>query len=106
MRILFDQGAPLPLRAALSGHAVETTWQHGWSELSNGDLLTNAEAAGFDLLLTTDQKLRYQQNLSGRRIAILVLNVANWPTLKPHATEIAAAVDSMRPGEYREWVPS
>lgn len=105
MRILFDQGAPLPLLVALSEHAVETTWQHGWSELSNGDLLTKAEAAGFDLL-TTDQKLRYQQNLSGQRIAILVLHIANWPTLKPHAAEIAAAVDSMRPGEYREWLPS
>ena len=106
MRILFDQGTPLPLRRPLISHDVETTWQRGWSELSNGDLLTAAEAAGFDLLITTDQNLRYQQNLSGRRIAILVLTIANWPVLQPHATSIAAIVDVMQPGEYREWTPS
>ena len=104
MRILFDQGAPVPLRSALVAHDVETAWQRGWSELSNGDLLTAAEAAGFDLLITTDQNLRHQQNLSGRRIAILVLTVANWPTLQPHATSIAAIAASMQPGEYREWL--
>jgi hypothetical protein len=65
--------------------------------------LPPAEAAGFDLLITTDQNLRYQQNLSGRRIAILVLTVANWPMLQPHATSIAAIAASMQPGEYREW---
>ena len=103
MRILFDQGAPVPLRHALVAHDVETAWQRGWSELSNGDLLSAAEAAGFDLLITTDLNLRYQQNLSDRRIAILVLMVANWPMLQPHATNIAAFVDSIQPGEYREW---
>ena len=103
MRILFDQGTPLPLRRTLSAHEVETTWQRGWSKLSNGDLFTVAEAAGFDLLVTTDQNLRHQQNLSRRRISILVLTVANWPTLQLHAASIAAAVDSMQPGEYLEW---
>jgi predicted nuclease of predicted toxin-antitoxin system len=106
MRILFDQGTPLPLRRALSAHTVETAWQRSWSELSNGELLAEAETAGFDLLLTTDQNLRYQQDLSARRIAILVLTVANWPALEPHVMRIAAAVDSMKTGEYREWLPS
>lgn len=103
MRILFDQGTPLPLRRALSAHTVETAWQHGWSKLSNGKLLEEAERAGFDLLLTTDQNLRYQQDLSARHIAILVLTVANWPALEPHAMKIAAAVDLIKTGEYREW---
>ncbi|MEQ1858524.1 MAG: hypothetical protein ABMA13_01160 [Chthoniobacteraceae bacterium] len=103
MRILFDQGAPVPLRQWLSAHEVETAWQRGWSELSNGDLLAAAEAADFDLLITTDRNLRYQQDLSARRIAILVLMIANWPRLEPRATEVAAVVDSIRPGEYHEW---
>ena len=105
MRILFDQGTPVPLRRWLAAHRVETAWQCGWAELSNGDLLSAAESAGFDLLVTTDQNLRYQQNLSARRIAILVLTVANWPTLEPHATEIALTVDAMQPGAFREWSP-
>lgn len=105
MRILFDQGTPLPLRHTLTAHGVETAWQRGWAELSNGDLLAAAEAACFDLLITTDQNLRYQQNLSDRRIAILVLMVVNWPVLQPHATSIAPVVDAMQPGEYREWAP-
>ena len=105
MRILFDQGAPVPLRRSLAAHEVATAWQRGWAQLSNGDLLTAAEVAGFDLLLTTDQNLRYQQNLSARRIAILVLTVANWPALEPHASDVAAAIDAMQPGEYREWSP-
>ncbi len=103
MRILFDQGVPVPLRRWLTEHEVETAWQRGWAEISNGDLLTAAEIAGFDMLVTTDQNLRYQQNLSTRCIAILVLTVPNWPTLEPHAPSIATAAAAMQPGEYREW---
>ncbi len=105
MRILFDQGTPVPLRRSLPTHHVETAWQRGWAELSNGDLLSAAESAGFDLLVTTDQNLRYQQNLSARQIGILVLTVANWPTLEPHAADIAVTVDAMQPGAFREWSP-
>lgn len=105
MRILFDQGAPGPLRQFLAEHEVATTWQSGWSRLSNGELLDTAEAAGFELLITTDQNLRYQQDLSARRIAVLVLIPANWPTLAPHAQAIAAIAMAMTPGEYREWSP-
>ncbi len=106
MRILFDQGTPLPLRSWLTAHEVETAWQRGWAELSNGELLTAAERSGFDLFLTTDQNLRYQQNLEARRIAVFVLTVANWPALEPHATNIATAIDSISPGEYHEWPAS
>ncbi len=70
MRILFDQGTPLPLRDSLTGHAVATAYELGWSTLGNGELLDAAERAGYDLFITTDQNLRYQQNLSaGKRPA-------------------------------------
>ena len=73
MKILFDQGTPVPIRRFLEGHEIRTAAQEHWDTLRNGDLLEAAEACGFDLLLTTDKNLRYQQNLKGRRIAIIVL---------------------------------
>ncbi len=105
MQILFDQGTPVPLRRWLAAHEVGTAWQHGWAQLSNGDLLTAAETAGYDLLVTTDQNLSYQQNLSTRRIAILVLKIANWPAIEPHAAVIATTASAMQPGGYLEWSP-
>jgi hypothetical protein len=73
MRILFDHGTPAPLRASLVGHSVTRTQDLGWDRFNNGELLTAAEHAGFDLLLTTDKNIRYQQNLTERKIAIVVL---------------------------------
>jgi hypothetical protein len=73
MRIIFDQATPVPIRPYLQNHSLRTAAQEGWDKLRNGDLLTAAEAAGFDLLLTTDKNICYQQNLAGRRIAIVVL---------------------------------
>ena len=70
MKLLFDQGTPVPIRSHLRDHIVETAYERGWSNISNGDLLTRAEAAGFDALITTDQNLRYQQNLTGRKISV------------------------------------
>jgi predicted nuclease of predicted toxin-antitoxin system len=105
MRILFDQGTPLPLREWLAAHRVETARQHGWSELLNGNLLAAAEAAGFDLFVTTDQDLRHQLDLSRFRIAVLVLKVANWPMIEPAAATITALVDRIDHGEYAEWSP-
>lgn len=102
MKLLFDQGTPVPLRSHLPGHIVETAYEKGWSNLKNGDLLTLAEAEGFDVLITTDQNLRYQQNLSGRRIGVLVLLTANWPRIKKNAAAVARAVDMLRPGSYEE----
>ena len=106
MRILFDQGVPLPLKRWLTSHEVETARQRGWSEFLNGDLLAAAEAAGFDLFITTDQNLRHQLDLSQFAIAMFVLMVANWPTMEPFASEIAAAVDRIGPRQYMEWFPS
>jgi len=73
MRILFDQGTPVPLRQYLTEHVVATAYEEGWSNLSNGDLLKSAEDKGYQILVTTDRNLRYQQNLSDRQIAIVVL---------------------------------
>ncbi len=73
MRILFDHGTPSGIARSLIGHEVTEAIERGWDRISNGELLTMAEAAGFDLLLTTDKNIRYQQNLKGRKIAIVVL---------------------------------
>ena len=89
MRIVFDQGTPAPLRRALSGHSVATAFELGWSGLANGDLLQQAEVQ-FDLLITTDQNLRHQQNLGGRRLAILVLPTTSWPEISQHESEVTA----------------
>ena len=101
MRVLFDQGTPAPLRHALAPHQVSTAFELGWSNLENGDLLS-AAVARFEVLVTTDQNLRYQQNLSGRQLAILVLPTTNWLEIQRHQDEVAATVNSLRPGEYRE----
>jgi predicted nuclease of predicted toxin-antitoxin system len=101
VKILFDQGVPAPLRDFLEGHTVATAYQTGWATLENGELLASAEA-GFDALVTTDHSLRYQQNLTGRRLAILVLPTTSSPKIKPHAREVAEAISALRPGDYRE----
>ena len=102
MLILFDQGTPLPLRSFLIGHSVKTAAQQGWSTLSNGDLLRAAEAEGFDVLLTTDKNLAYQQSLKDRRVAIVVLGNPQWPVARLHVQSIAAAVNAVTSGSYVE----
>ncbi len=102
MKILFDQGTPVPLRRQLLGHTIDTVYEQGWATLTNGQLLTRAEQAGYDLLITTDQNLRYQQNLRGRRLAILVLGSTSWPRLRERVDEIQAAIDTSTPGAYQE----
>lgn len=102
MRVLFDQGAPLPARHFLRHHAVSISSDLGWDQLKNGDLLMAAESAGYELLLTTDKNLRYQQNLKGRAIAIVVIGYSHWPTLKQHIERVVEAVDAATPGSYVE----
>ncbi|MSU56920.1 MAG: hypothetical protein EXS35_01835 [Pedosphaera sp.] len=102
MKILFDQGTPAPLRRALTGHLVATAFEQGWSNLQNGDLIRVAEADDFEVLITTDQNLKYQQNLRGRKLAILVLPTTSWPKIQKHAEKILTAANSLKPGEYRE----
>jgi len=102
MLILFDQATPVPLRPFLKGHIVRTAAQEGWDRLRNGDLLNAAEDAGFEMLLTTDKNMRYQQNLALRRIAILVLGQQNWNLLRPHVQLVVDAVNAAAPGSYIE----
>jgi hypothetical protein len=102
MKILFDQATPVPIRPYLQGHLVRTAAQQNWSKLRNGDLLNAAEESGFDLLLTTDRNMGYQQNLSGRKIAIVVLDLQQWPKLRPHIQMVIDAVNAATPGSYAE----
>jgi hypothetical protein len=102
MRILFDQGTPVQIRRFLQGHAIRTAREQGWSTLANGDLLRVAEEASFDVFLTTDKNLRYQQNLAGRTIAVIVLGNGLWPLVKPLLPQVVAAVEAAKPGSYTE----
>lgn len=99
MKIQFDQGTRAPLRRALHGHLVATAFEKGWSDLNNVDLLRKAEQE-FDVLITTDQNLRYQQNLAGRRIAILALPTTSWPKIQPNEEKVTASVNRIKPGDY------
>ena len=98
MKILFDQGTPVPLRRHLHPHLVDTTAERGWSALQNGDLLTKAESDHYDAFITTDQNLEYQQNLSTRIIRILVLTTTSWPKISKKTTEIRNALESLDKG--------
>ena len=98
MRVLFDQGTPVPLRQHLAAHQVATTFEFGWNNLKNGELLQQSEESGFSVLVTTDQNLRYQQNLAGRKIAIVVLTTTSWPRIEREAK----AVDAAAPSSYVE----
>lgn len=101
-RILFDVNVPRPLARVLTGHNVELADQLGWRNFTNGDLLSAAERAGFDLMLTADTNLRYQQNLIGRRISIVALSTNSWPIIRDHAEKIVEAIQAARPGSYAE----
>ena len=96
MLILFDHGTPAPLRPFLQGHTVRQAKAHGWDRLTNGNLLDMAGKdaagkAGFDRLVTSDKNMRYQQNLMGRKIAIVVLGNSQWPVLRLHMQLVVAA---------------
>ena len=102
MRVLFDQGTPAPLRHLLAGHEVSTAYDLGWSTLKNGELLAAAERQRFDVLVTTDSRLKYQQNLGARSIAIVVIGTTSWPRIRAAAQGVVAAVDGSAPGTYAE----
>jgi hypothetical protein len=103
MLVLFDNGTPRTLaRYLIDHHAVTEARARGWEQLENGDLLTVAEAAGFEVLVTTDKNLSYQQNLLGRKLAIVVLGKGRWSVIKPHVAQIVAAVNAATPGSFAE----
>jgi predicted nuclease of predicted toxin-antitoxin system len=102
MKILFDQGTPVPLRRFLHPHHVDTAAELGWSALSNGELITQAERNEFQLLITTDQNLRYQQNLRHRKISILVLKTTSWPRIRNEVWRITEAIQRLPSSGFTE----
>lgn len=101
MKIILDESTPQKLRLLIdSRHIVVTTWFQGWSGLKNGELLAAAESAGFDLFITADQELGYQQDLRSRKLAVLVLSTNNWSMVKEQIAKITAAIDAVGPGSF------
>jgi hypothetical protein len=102
VKILFDQGTPAPLRKFLAAHEVVTAFERGWGALKNGELLAAAEQEGFAAIVTTDQNLRYQQNLPQRRLAIVVLMTTDWRRIRQETGSVVQAVSALSPGDYVE----
>lgn len=92
----------MPLRDSLAGHAVSTAYERGWSTKKNGDLLGAAETAGFECLITTDANLKYQQNLAGGKIAVIVLRTTSWPKIQRSISLIIEAVSRAGASTYEE----
>jgi hypothetical protein len=102
MLVLFDNGTPRGVAAALTDHIVEEARSRGWDTFRNGDLLDAAETAGFGVLVTTDRNMRHQQNLTARKIAIVVLGKARWRLIERRLQAIVAAVEAAAPGSFLE----
>jgi hypothetical protein len=102
VKVLFDQGTPAPLRKALIGHTVETAYERGWSTLQNGLLIAAAATAGFDVFVTTDRNLKYQQNLATRTIAIVVLLTTSWPRIEQQLPLVVEAINNSTAAGYIE----
>ena len=101
LRVVFDKNVPVGVRRFLSGHDVHTFMEMHWHpQLENGELLKAGEAAGFDVMVTSDQNIRYQQNLTGRKLALVVLGSNIWPVVQNHGLAIATKVDAATPGSY------
>ena len=101
LRSVSQRCVSAPLRRALTEHLVVTAHEMGWTQLGNGALLRAAESQ-FDVFITTDRNLRYQQSLAGYRLAILILPTTNWPEIRVHQALVAAAANKLRPGDVVE----
>ncbi len=101
MRVLLDEQLPRQLGPYLIGHEVRTVQQESWAGMKNGTLLTEAEAAGFVVFMTADQNLEFQQNLSKRRLGVVVLKAASnaLEDLLPLVPAALAAIDAVQPGQ-------
>lgn len=102
MRILLDEGVPKPLRKHLSQHVVHTVPEQGWDSIQNGKLLNLVEQEGYEVFLTADKNMSYQQAFEGRRFGILVLSTNHWPTVSRHTEAVADAVNTIIPGQVIE----
>ena len=104
MLVLFDNGTPRTLARFLIGHHMVTEARaRGWTKLENGELLKDVEAAGFKVLVTTDKNLRYQQNLTNRKIALVVRGHGRWGLIRPHIAQVIEAINSATPGRARQY---
>ena len=100
MRVLLDHNIPTGVARSLIGHEVTEAIDRGWETISNGALIADAEEAGFDVLLTADKQIRYQQNLKGRRIAVIVVSNSTWRILRKHLDRVTGAVNAATPGSF------
>jgi hypothetical protein len=101
VKVLLDEDLPHNLRLHLPGHDVSTVAYLGWDGMKNGDLLRAAEDAGFEVLVTGDKDLSYQQNLKARRIGLVLLSAQDWPTISKRFVELGLAVDQALPGSFQ-----
>jgi hypothetical protein len=101
VKVLLDESLDHRLRNNLGAHEVVTVAYEGWSGLQNGELLRTAEESGVEVFLTGDQTLALEQNLTARRIAIVVLSSIEFPILKNNLPLIEAAIDRAAPGSYQ-----
>ena len=99
MRLLLDECFPWLMRKVLAGHSCTTAQRMGWDAITNGELIRLAEA-DFDVFVTSDQNIRYQQNLAGRRIAIFELSTNDLRRILSAAASILAALEAIQPGDY------
>jgi hypothetical protein len=102
MKILIDECVPRPLIKLLTGHEARTAQQMGWRSIKNGELIRQAEDSAFALFITSDQNIKYQQNLAGRLIAVLVLSTNHWGVIQSNIGLIEAAVRQIQPGDFVE----
>jgi hypothetical protein len=101
VKVLLDENLAHRLRKNLGTHVVFTVSYKGWAGLKNGELLRAAENDGIEVFLTGDQTLTYEQNLTGRTIAIVALTSVEWDILKHHLPSIVAAIDNALHGSFQ-----
>ena len=99
-KVLLDENLPQKLRLLIGDHQVLTTAYQGWAGKSNGALVAAAEGAGFDVLVTADQGLNYQQNMLGRKLALVVLSTNKNSLVMAKCAQISAAITAAEPGTF------
>lgn len=102
MKVLFDHNVPRRLRQSLPEHSIDTAREKGWAEVSNGNLLIEAEGDGYDILITADRNMSYQQNIARRQVGVVVLLSNRWPDVQLRVEAIRNALEEVQPGEVRE----
>jgi hypothetical protein len=100
LRVLFDKNVPYLLKRHLIGYQVQTADDEGWEQVSNGELISRADEAGYAIILTCDQNIQYQQNMTHRRISMVVLGSNIWPSIRPRVAEIVDALNRASLGSF------